>query len=354
MKTMPTNLTRNRCKGSGLLTVLVVVLVIAIATASIASLTTGLPVIIRRQSDAIRAKAIAEAGLNEAYSRLTADFGLRYNPAAFPLTNFGGGSYDITVTPIGDSMARLLSVGRYGVATMRVGMDVRNAGTRPENDGDDDVPPNPWRYAMFANGNLRLNGTPPTVRGHLHTNQEFRLSGNPRNIEGTVTARSFDWSGGQLPPQQIGTFREVPFPSLSDPYFVSLLGIAQANNAVRPGGRTYRASDFAGISGGVIWITGNATLHGSFTFNGVVVVTGKITFQGSGTRVINGLLYTPSSIEANGSTELYLTGSLMAGGNIEFNGASSIFTHGAVGPGGDEDDTPTGEDRIVVTAWWEG
>lgn len=204
---------------------------------------------------------------------------------------------------------------------------------------------------MFANGNLRLNGTPPTISGLLHTNQEFRLNGNPSNIEGVVSARSFDWSGGQLPASQIGEFSEVPFPSLNDAYFVALLAIAQSNGAVKSSG-TFQESDVSAVRGGVFWVTGDATFKGSFTFNGVVVVTGKITFQGSGTRTIAGLLYTPGDITANGSTTLYLTGSMMAGGNIEFNGASSVFTHGAVGPAHDED-TDSG-DRIVVSAWWEG
>lgn len=340
-------------RGSSLLMVLGVIAVVAVATASIASLTLNLPGWMRRQTDAIRAKAIAEAGLNEAYARLRDDFSLRYQPLAFGQRSFAGGTYNVTVTPVGERAARLLSVGRYGIAEVRVGMDVRNAAAQSGDSGSDQRPPNPWQYAMFANGNLRLNGTPPTVRGALHSNQEFRLSGNPRNIEGIITARSIVSTGGEIPPQQIGTFREVPFPSLSDPYFVQLLATAQANGAVRSGG-TFRESDLATIHGNVLWVTGNATFHGSFTFNGVIVATGRITLRGSGTRVLNGLMYTPGDITSDGSTDLYLTGSMMAGGNIEFNGASSIFTHAPVGPGEEGYEQEGPPDRIVVSAWWEG
>jgi len=330
---------------------MVVLAVIVTVTAAMASLTGSLPNLMRRQTEMIYAKAIAEAGLNEAYSRLARDFSLRYHPQAFPLTPFGGGTYDVTVTPIGERAARLLSEGRYRHAVARLGMDIRNAAAPPDG-SDHSTVPDPWKYAMFANGNLRLNGTPPAVRGNLHTNQTFDLNGNPQNIEGTVTARTFSWSGGQLPPEKIGTFRQVPFPTLNDPYFVQLLQIAQQNGAVRGSG-TFRSSDLANIRGGVLWVTGSATFHGSFTFNGVIVVTGHITLRGSGTRTVNGLIYTPGNIISNGSTDLYLTGAMLAGGNIEFNGASSLFTYGDVGPGSEEEDETAG-DRIVVSAWWEG
>ena len=334
--------------GSALITVMLVIMVVLLVSGAIAGLSMQMPTQIRRQTDAIRAKTIAEAGINQTYSALAKDFSLRNDSEAFPASVFAGGDYDVTVTPVGNRMARLYSQGRYGRSTVRVGMDVRNVGAMGEY-GDGGA--SPWGYAIFANGDLRLNGTPPAVRGALHTNQEFRLNGVPDNVEGIVTARSFFWTGGELPPEQIGVFREIPFPRLTDEYFVQLLETAQANGAVRNGG-TYRQTELDALPGGVAWFNGNVTLHGSFTYNGIMVVTGNIIFRGSGTRTLHGLMFTPGHITANGETTMYLTGSMMAGGNIEYNGASSLFTYDAVGPIGD-DDGQAGADRIVVTAWWE-
>lgn len=341
-------LLRNR-SGSALMSVLLVATILVVLTGGIVTLTSQMPDIVRRKTDTVRAKAIAEAGLNQIYSALVRDFDQRNNAGEYSETSFAGGSYVITMLPVSNNAARVISLGRYGVATVRVGMDVCNVGTLGT-EGED--PTNPWRYAIFANGNLRLNGTPPAVRGGMHSNQEFRLNGVPSNVEGEVTARTFQWTGGQLPSDQIGTFHEIPFPQLTDPYFVELLKTAKDNGAFRGPG-TYRQSDLASLKGGVAWFTGDVTLHGSFTYNGILIVTGNITFQGSGTRTLSGLMFTPGHITANGSTTLYLTGSMMSGGNILFNGAASIFTHSGVGPDDGEDGTE-GEDKIVVSAMWEG
>jgi len=350
MKNQNTKSDRGR-QASAMVVVMTLVILAVFITGSMAAFSTSLAPVVRRMAANIRAKAIAEAGLNRAYALLAEDFSRRTASPLLPSTSFGGGSYDVRVESVGTRAARVYSTGRFGPAEARLCMLVENRNETAEERPSD--PLSPWGRAIFANGNLRLNGTPPAVRGDLHSNQQFRLSGRPDNILGTVTARTFNWSGGVLPPSQIGVFQEIRFPQLSDEYFVRLYAAAQARNAIRPGG-TYREADLSALSGGVVWFTGDVTFHGSFQFTGDMVVAGNITFQGSGTRVLNGLLYTPGHVTANGATTLMLTGAMLAGGNIEFNGASSIFTHAAVGPAGEQDPTETDRDRVVVSALWEG
>ncbi len=337
----------NRSKGSALVTVMLTLTVVMFAAGAAMAMAVFMPRMVRRQGDFIRAKAIAEAGINEAFSRIAGDYSLVHSPAAFPVTAFADGEYHVTPHPLGEGAAILTSIGRFGNAEARVAVDVQHdrglygtTGAR-----------SPWGHAIFANCSLQFHGTPPAVRGGMHTNQTFGLSGNPKNMEGTVTARSFNWTGGELPPEQIGAWEEIEFPKLTDQVFVDLHQVAQANGAVRPGG-TYRQADFADIPGNVAWFTGNVTFHGSFDFEGYVIVDGNVTFRGSGVRNLEGLLYIDGTVTCNGSTTMTIEGSMLAGGNVTWNGAAAIFAYGFAGPPGIE---PTGDvdDHVSVAVWRE-
>ncbi len=327
-----------------MMTVMLVLMAIMMTTGAVVAITMFMPRLVRRQSDFIRAKAIAEAGINEAYSRLVDDLSLYRNPEAFAQTSFAGGSYHVRARELDDHTVLLTSEGRFGSSTTHTSVEVSHRAVHDAMFGPD----SPWGHAVFSNGNLRFNGTPPKITASMHTNQTFRVSGNAQNIEGTVTARVID---ANLPPEQIGPWQEIAFPQLTDQAFVDLHQSAQSAGAVRGGG-TYRAGDFAGVSGNVIWFTGNVTFHGDFAFDGYVVVNGNVTFRGSGRRTVNGLLYVQGNVTCNGATDLDLTGTMMAGGNITFNGASSVFAHGQTAPPGYEPEGDT-EDVVSVAVWRE-
>lgn len=330
-----------------MMTVTLMLMAIMLTTGAVVGITTFMPRLVRRQSDFIRAKAIAEAGINEAYSRLVEDISLYKQSDAFLLTPFAGGSYHVRARELDSETVLLVSEGRFGSSTTHTSVEVHHQSATDSLYGPD----SPWGHAIFSNGNLRFNGTPPAIKGGMHTNQTFRISGNPENVEGTVTAQSFEWTGGELPPEQIGPWQEIPFPQLTDQAFVDLHQSAQAAGAVHGGG-TYRASDFAGTSGNVIWFTGDVTFHGNFDFDGYVVVAGNVTFRGSGTRTVSGLLYAQGDVTSNGSTDLHLTGTLMAGGNVTFNGASSVFAHGEAAPPGYEPEDES-ENVVSIAVWRE-
>ena len=347
MKTNETSRTTGRRAGSAMVTTMLTVTVVMAASGAAVAMAAFMPRMVRRQGDFIRAKAIAEAGINEAYSRLVNNFSLLDDPDAFPVTPFAGGSFRVTPHRLDEHTAILASVGRFGAAEARVAVDLRNA---REDDGLF-AGNSPWGHAIFANGNLQFHGTPPAVRGGMHTNQRFGLSGNPVNVEGTVTARAYNWTGGELPPEQIGAWQEIEFPQLTDQVFVDLFEVAKANGAVRSGG-TYQQDDLAGVAGNVVWFTDSVTFHGSFDFDGYVVVAGNVTFRGSGTRTVDGLIYVAGNVTCNGSTDLHLDGAMLAGGNITFNGASSVFTYGFAGPPGVEPEDDS-EDHVSVAVWRE-
>ena len=335
--------------GAALVTVMLTVTMVMIASGVVATMAAFMPRIVRRQSDFIRAKAIAEAGINEAYSRLVSDFSIVEQPSAFALTEFEGGSYHVAPRPLTDRTAILTSTGRFGAAEARVAVDLRHVRSDDFYFGT----PSPWSYAILSNGNLLFDGAPPVVRGGIHTNHGFIVSGNPENLEGTatVTAQWFDWSSGGLPEEQIGPWREVRFPQLTDSVFEELFETAKANDAVRSGG-TYRGSELDGVSGNVVWFTGDVTLSGSFAFDGYVIVSGSLIFRGSGSRTLGGLLYVSGNLTSNGATALTLDGTLMVGGNLTYNGAAGVLTHGHSAPPG-VDLVDEGEARVAIAVWRE-
>ncbi len=295
--------------GSALITVMIVATITFMAVGSLYALSASMAHQVRFNMDTIRARAIAEAGANKAYSILRDDYSKRNDPEAFPTTSFAGGEYRITVNPDLNGITRITSTGEFGRSEATLGVDVRDA-----NEDEPDIPEY-LEHAIFSNADLLFNGD-PTVNGSIHLNGFWTLNGSGDNINGTVTARN----------ENSGEWSPLPFPKLSDPDFQELLAEAEEQ------GRLTRYD-------------GNETIRGDRTFNGIVVVDGNLTFQGSGTRDVNGLLYVTGDITSNGSGTMNLSGALLAGGDIRFNGSAGIFTHESVIPHDDES-------RVVVSGWW--
>ena len=311
-----------RRRGSSLITVMFVITITSLVAGSLYTVSSSMTGNVRTMADRIRAKAIAEAGANAVYSALRTDYDLRNKANAFPMTEFEGGSYAITLTTDDKGGTRVLSVGRYRHAEARVGLDMRDA-----NHADSGVPEY-LEYAIFSNGDLRFNGTPPYVEGNLHTNNDWTLNGSYDNVDGKISAQNSD----SIPVAYRADWQVVPFPQLSDPEFQAFLADAEAQ-------------------GILTWYNGDQTFQGSSSFSGVVVVDGNLTFNGSGDRTVDGMLYVVGNVTANGSGSMTLDGVLLSGGNITFNGASGMFDHNATSsdPNAGEDPEP----HVVVSGWWE-
>ena len=317
--------------GSAMVTVMLVVVVTMMATASLFAFSSNTVHRTRLLTEAIRAKAIAEAGVNRGYNALQQDRSLRATGTLYPNVEFGEGAYTVTTEQMSGGWSRMISVGTFGRAEHQIGLDVRMDADN-DADGTNDVAEvaDFLQYAIFCNGSFTINGTPKGITGDLHSNGSFGLNGTWANVSGHVSAPP----PNSIPEANKAEWTNIHFPQISDPAFQAYLAESAA----------------AGIP--VTFLSGNQTYKKDQTFNGITVINGAVTFIGSGERVINGLLYIAGSFTANGSTSL--NGAIMVGGAMTINGASAILGYNSSTIGaGDEDEEPLAEDGDFKEIWWD-
>jgi hypothetical protein len=319
---------RTQRNGGAILTVMFVIMVMMIVAGSLHAFSSAMPRRVRLVTDAIRAKAIAEAGINRGYSLLRDDYS--GNLSAFPLTDpaFSGGQYHVRLITLSTNRVRLVSDGQFGMADAMVGIDARNAAIYDPDSRD--APWSPFMYAIFANGNFFINGTPEYARGFWFTNNDFVLTGHYSNVEALIFARNAE----TIPERVRGNWAERPFPQLTDPGFAEYIEDMRAQGLL---------TEF----------NGNTIFPRNATYDGIVVVRGDLIFNGQGTRVVNGMLYVTGNATFNGSSSITVHGSFVVGGNLDFNGESfnkSKFQY-------TETHLPpieyAPEDRVVIDAWWD-
>ena len=320
----------NSRQGSAMVTVMLVIIITMMATASLFAFSSATVNRVRLITEAIRAKAIAEAGINRGYNALQQDRELRKTQTLYSGVEFGEGSYTVTTERMSGGWSRMISVGTFGRAEHQLGLDVR-MDSDDDADGTNDVVsvPDFLKYAIFCNGSFVINGTPKGITGDLHSNGSFGLNGTWANVSGHVSAPP----PNSIPEANKAEWSNIPFPQISDPAFQAYLTEAAAS----------------GIP--VTYLSGNQTFKKDQTFNGITVINGAVTFIGSGNRVINGLLYIAGSFTANGSTTL--NGAIMVGGAATINGASAILGYNAATIGVDEDEEPVAEDGDFKEIWWD-
>ncbi len=311
-------------QGSALVTVMLVVLVTSLVAGSFYLYAASTAHQVRRLTDAMHAQAIAEAGANQALSRLKQHYGLRHYPIFFPSRSFGGGRYDIILETHADGRTRIISIGSYQSATNVVGVNVRDANR-------DQVT---WRhalgYAIFSDGDLRFNGS-PEILGDAHANGFWTLNGNYNDVNGMISAQNSE----TIPLAHRADWVNIPFPQLSDPEFQAFLDQAEAG----------------GIP--ITRIQGNQVFQQNYAFDGIYIIEGNVIFRGAGTRDVNGMLYVTGNITANGAAQVIVDGLILSGGDIRFNGAAGVYSYNSVGDGSGGGDQDASAD-VVVSAWWQG
>lgn len=306
----------------------------------------------------VRAESIAEGGAGKAYAMLAENFDLVTNEAAFAVTDYAGGTYDVTVTPVGEDTAVIESVGTFQSMSATVVLDVRRHVTALDPD-----PANPFGYAILADGEISWTGCGTFAEDSLvHANELFKqagsgaldafvsssvevtLKGNSGEIDGDVTAPRVSGKTSKV----TGTITEgpvdaVPIPSIDlVPYYNEAL----ANGEVYDGDQSL-SSAFA-PPGGVMWVNGDLHVSGPGDLTGSFIATGDIHLSGSGghnkvlgypafvsrdggikisgSGTYEGLVYARiGDIEITGSGAL--NGSIICGGDFKKAGVSTIFTY---------------------------
>lgn len=383
------------CRGSSLLTVMIVVVTASTYLGTVVFAASQRAYMARRLADRVRAIAIAEAGVNKAYSIISTNWSSRTNGAVFPMTNFsyGGGTFTVCVKPVTNNLCVITSTGWCNIADVAVVADCKNYGT--SSPGWDS---NAFKYAVLCGGFFDFGGsgtftsTNGTVK--LHSNAGIKIWGNANvggdsskldiesairisvnnntTIYGDLFAPAYSMTDNKvwIYPLDDPTNCVVPMVTIPDidmtPYFTW----AQEHNEVKPDG--WSPPDGYTPNGGIVWIDGDSgTINGN-TFNGSIIasgdvhlsgqlsitpqtnfcviavasVTGDIRNQASGT--ITGLIYAKTGDYVQTANGTFI-GQIIVGGTVDKSGCSDciFFNMYIPTPPGDA----TGGDDVGISAW---
>jgi hypothetical protein len=388
---------KNTRRGAALVTLMVVILIVSIAGAAMVGFAKQQAYSITRVRDYLKAQAYAEAGANAAYNVIKTNFADASDPSKFPAVAFGDGGYDVTVTVVGDDQASIVAVGQCGNATITVKADVKNMQpVQQQPSGPPVLPPdNPWGYSVLVNGYITHNGA-GTAFGKVHVNNYLTQNGSIEwgsdadpmqvscsgangfigngsiSIHGTIRAPQIQINGTEHVHQKlVQSVPTVPFPTLDlTPYYQIALANGQVFSSQSPNGDV----NWGLIPGGVKWISGTFSQNGSLSYQGAIIATGNITFNGSvtqtkyqqlpaiisrdgyvkvnGSHQINGLVYAKGDCTWNGAGHIY--GSILVGGNLTFNGSYGNIYYDFSQPSPDPAGGGGGSgvsDHCVITAW---
>lgn len=358
--------------GAALFTVMGIVFALCIVMGAVIAASSQRTFMARKLGDRTRALVIAEAGASEAYTILSTNFALRTDPAAFPVTAFGGGTYDVTVTPLDDNMALITSTGVCGIAQESVILNVKNfpagtGSTPPSNIPN--WPANVYGFAVVAGGNMSFVGNMDmnTSNGWIHANGSMYGNG-VQTIRGNVSSSvSLDFPNitgegaapsvsGNIGTQVVGNVPLVTIPDINlTPYYNSASNYGQVFTT-----GTKSLSGTVSPPGGIMWVNGNIEF-GNGTYTGCFIATGNIEMKTTGNGTIEnnkvagypilvsqngyilikqaktwtfqGLVYCKTGyFDKQGNGDVFGRGTIMAAGNVSKNGGWSGMIY--------EDSTP--------------
>jgi hypothetical protein len=341
----------------------------------------------------LKAQAIAEAGANEAYAILKADWAKREDASAFPETDFGAdpgveAGYDATVTPVGANQALISCEGWYGSQRASVMCDVKNFAIVEEIPPEDLPPVGAYAFAVVAgsitwggngptdvgtgeiqcNGTYDMNGTVDLTCDKLWSVDRVRSVGNC-TITGDAEAPAYaNKSPGNISGvATVGAVAPVVLPDLDlAAYFQYALSNGEVYDS-DPG--TYAPV------GGVMWVKGDVQISGGAAIAGCIIAQGDIKVTGNSSQTKVGDL--PAYISRDGDIELNscgshhgliyamqgtikmagggsVTGTILSAGEFTKQGAWSAIVYEDSTPPEDPADLPgdeSAEDQIGITCW---
>lgn len=310
-------------QGAALVTVLIVVVLMTLAGATVINLASQQSYAANRVREQVKAQALAEAGANEAYSILKADFSQRESDEAFPEKTFEDGAYDATVTPVGLDMALISCAADCGAVAATVMCDVKDY--NPSAGGGSPPPPQGvFAYAIVA-GTIFWAGNGPTdvSGGDVHANGEYRMNGtvdltcdllssvtkirSTGNCTITGDAEAPSWQGSS-PANVSGTATTAAVDPVADPGLdlTPYYQFALDNGEVYNGNQTIAAGTLLAPDGGVMWVNGDLHVSGNSTLQGCFIATGDIKISGNACQTQVGDL--PAYISRDGDVELVSCG----------------------------------------------
>lgn len=386
--------TRNR-KGGALVTVMIVMMVMALAAGSMGMIAAQRAFTAQRMTHQARALAVAEAGANQAYALLSTNFAARYDASAFPVTQYGDGAYDVEITPIGEKLAIITSTGKWGIAAATVVLDVRNYG-RGNGGVNLDWPSTLTNFAVVSGGEFNFNGCGSVTTSNgaalLHSNSKINVNGDAQaaldmessglmsignncHIDGDLSAPEFNVKA-HVTLDGEKTVQAVPFVEIPQVDLTPYYNIASENNQVKTAPATAEGlvvNASTNILGGILWVNGNVTVSSHPLIRGTIIATGTINFSGeadidasqygfalvsrdgsiknTSTGRIRGLIYAKTGNYEQTANGL-LIGQIIAAGSVKKGGCSDVIVVDAtVPPDPNPDPWDISGDYPVISAW---
>jgi len=348
---------REQQQGSAILTVLGIVSVVSIVCGFLGFAATQQMRAAQITREMLKARLIAESGLNKAYHEVKTDY---YKLKSYSAAGtFGGGTYKVTATTSlggSENRAQLVSEGVCGMGRAVVSADLENA--KKKYALDEFV-----RYDLHTGGVLYLSGTVDSAIEAMFANSGVKISGSTVfegsttiSTTGEVTEQNNRVTGDYVP--QEGQTLEA-FPSELWKVIDTLKGIAKNNDAVYASGADIPSSP----PGGVALCTGSADGWNGGT--GTFIFMGEVSLQGSGLSInsengypalvvlstsdvrlnadamINGAVWIPNAnLKINGHADFY--GLILVGQSMTGNGTADLHAGELALPD---------YDNVIITAW---
>ena len=356
--------------GSALLTALGIVAVVSVVCGmlGVTAMTQTRSAQITREM--LKARMIAESGLNKAYHAVKENFSL---VNGYQLNeSFAGGAYKVRAVPLAGGVdvnrAQLFAEGTYGLGNVVVAADLENR-TRAVTDGDGSGDFFNLIYDLLVGGSMDLKGNFNASVTAIHANGNAAITGSANVDAKTVSsAKTVTWKkpDGTVTLLSNQTPKEILTLALMDA-INSFKAFAEKNNAVYASGGQVPQSP----PGGVAYCTGSSDgWNGQGT--GCFIFEGDVSFQGSSMNVssVSGypalIVLSASDVKFNAGTEIH-GAILLPNASLKINGHAAVYGPVLVGQtmtGNGTADFYAGDgqgfnlppkesltDNVVITAW---
>ncbi len=379
-------------RGSALMVVLLVIIITTVLLATFFISSSQRSFMANKLADRTRAKSIAEAGVNFAYSILATNFNACSNPAAFPVTAYGDGSFDVTVTPVSNNLAVISSVGTYKGIIEKAVLDICNSS---DSSTVSSMPTSPWDYAILSGDDMTWSGSGVTDVGNgwVHTNGKDKHTGSAV-LEGNLSSCVRIWCTGSTEihgntatplykgtspgnitgTATVGPVAPVEIPDIDlTPYY----NWAMAHGEVYNGNVSISTGEVK-PNGGVMWVNGKLRMSTSDNMIGCFIATDDVDITGSGDQIkvgdfpaiisrdgdidisgsgkFHGLLYAKNGdFDKTGSGDV--VGQIICAGEFDKAGSweTMVYENSKPTPPGGGGSTPDDDAKVKIapTAWQE-
>ncbi len=152
---------------------------------------------------------------------------------------------------------------------------------------------------VTTNGNPTIAGTTPIVHTSTPLNVQALIDTYKTSANFTYHVESATQTNTTTPGPGDGWGTPVLGESDTDPSTCGVMNIVYYNTKTSAGVPTDISLTGGATGCGLLLIEGDAFLHGGFSWNGAVLVSGSVTFTGGGTKNVTGAMISGGSTDAD-------------------------------------------------------